>query len=433
MINLQKTCIQFIVCAVFMIIPMLLLHAQESQVLSVTPPLFQLSVLPGDVWQSSVKVVNGNAYPMNVYAEVVNFQATGERGQGKFIPILDSGEDKATLAEWIEIPAGPHIIQPEQTKDIPFFVDVPKDASPGGHYAAILITTQPPAQGEEKIAVKTSQAVTSLFFVRIEGDVHEDGTIREFRTKRNFLEEPSAEFVLRFENKGNVHLQPRGDIVLTNMWGTVRGTVPINNQTHFGNVLPESIREFKFTWQSEFSLADIGRYKAVATLAYGEDGIKSTTATTYFWIIPLKGTAITLAILAVFITLIVWMVKAYVRRMLVLAGVDPDQDKDFSEIKNSTQLEKRDIKITYKKVTAPLKDGVLDLRTQLHAVEESIDVVKTITQFIIRYKTFFISMCVLILIFITTVLYISNATDENKNYQIKFDEAVVQPENIEAN
>lgn len=59
--------------------------------------------------------------------------------------------------------------------------------------------------------------------MRVEGDVQEDGGIREFRAIDSFLDTPDVTFSLRFENKGNVHLQPRGNIVITNMWGQREG------------------------------------------------------------------------------------------------------------------------------------------------------------------------------------------------------------------
>jgi uncharacterized membrane protein len=409
LLNFIKSSSYFIIIFSIYIFPV---YAEGSQSLSVTPPLFQLSVLPGDIWQSSVKIVNVNPYPLTVYAEVVNFAPTGEGGQGRFIPILEKSENKATIAEWIEMGSGPYTIAPEQTSDLSFFVEVPKDAAPGGHYAAILITTQPsaPTNGEV-LSVQTAQTVTSLFFVRIEGDVDENGLIREFRTTKSFLPRPEAEFSLRFENKGNVHLQPKGDIVITNMWGTERGIIPVNYQTHFGNVLPNSIRDFTFVWKSEFGIADVGRYKAIATLAYGENGVKSVTTTTYFWVIPIKATLITVVTLALFIALIVWMIKAYVRRMLTLAGVDVTASE---ELKGST--------LNYKKVSAPLRSGVLDLRQRLSDVEESIDMLSTIIQFVLQYKKFFISVVVLIGIFISAVLYISNATNKDKNYEFTISE-----------
>lgn len=395
-------------------------HAQQSQILSVTPPLFQISVVPGDVWQSSIKVVNGNAYPLTVYAEVVNFEAMGESGQGKFIPILSKGEDTITLAEWITIPEGPYEISPEATSEVSFFLDVPKDAPPGGHYAAILISTKPPASESNEPIVQTAQVVTSLFFVRIEGDVYEKGDIREFGVRDAFLPTPEAEFSLRFENKGNVHLQPKGDIVITNMWGTERGAIPVNYQTHFGNVLPNSIRDFNFSWKSEFKITDIGRYKAIATLAYGEDGVKSTTATTYFWVIPVKGTFITLMVLFIFIGFIVWMVKAYIRRVLLHAGVDVQKNNKQGIVRDMSVTEKRSQKtlLSYQKVSAPVRSGVLDLRQKLRAVDESVDVIKIMMQFVIVYKIFFISISLLIVIFVSMTLYIGKATQKNQEYEV---------------
>ncbi len=399
-------------------------YAQESQILSVTPPLFQLSVLPGDVWQSSVKVVNGNRYPMTVYAEVVNFQATGESGQGKFIPILEADPDRSTFASWIVIAPGPHVIDPEKSADISFFVDIPKDAAPGGHYAAILVTTQPSKDGNDALLMQTSQAVTTLFFLRVEGDVDENATIREFRTTKSLLQKPEAEFSLRFENKGNVHLQPKGDIVITNMWGAERGKIPVNYQTHFGNVLPRSIRDFKFTWSSDFKIADIGRYKAITTLAYGEQGIKSVTAVAYFWVIPIKATIITILVLISCIVCIAWMVRAYVRRMLILAGVDPDQKKSHTDVV-SAQLQIPS-KTQNKKiaVSAPLTKGVLDLRTRLHASHETLSVISTIVSFVVHYKKFFISVTILVCIFIGLVQYIGKATEDRDNFTVTVDSDV---------
>jgi hypothetical protein len=398
--------------------------AQDAQIMSVTPPLFQLSIVPGNLWQSSVKVVNGNPYPLTVYAEVVNFEASGEAGQGKFLPLLGEEKDASTLGAWINIAPGPHVIQGEQSKEIPIFVEAPADAAPGGHYAAVLITTQPPENSPDRLAVRTSQAVTSLFFARVEGEVNEQGSIREFTTTHSFAQKPEAEFSLRFENKGNVHLQPKGNIIITNMWGTERGMIPINSQSHFGNVLPQSIRNFKFTWSSDYKVTDIGRYKAIVTLAFGESGVKSASATTYFWVIPIKTTLITLLIIGLCIAGIVWMIRAYVRRMLALAGVDMQQQKK-SSIEARTETPSSALstkKVSYRKVSAPIRDGVLDLRRRLDTAHESYDVLKTMGSFIVQYKIFFLSVGALIVMFIGLVIYIDRATIEDVDYTVIINE-----------
>ena len=395
------------------------IHAQERQVLSVTPPLFQISAMPGDLWQSSVKVVNGNPYPLTIYTEVVNFEPVGENGQGNFIPLQKDADTKATLADWIEINRGPIVIAPEQTTDITFFAQVPKDAAPGGHYSAIMISTEEP-KSSEGYSVLASQAVTSLLFLRVEGDVVEEGGVRELSMLDSFLDTPDARFLLRFENKGNVHLQPRGNIVISNMWGTERGTIPINYQTQYGNVLPKSIRSYSLAWKSDFRVTDIGRYRAEVILAYGQNGSKTTSAVTHFWVIPVKWTLITIATCAFFIWLIVLMVRAYVRRMLELAGVPIEPKVKRGEVETVSHQEESalDLSKVRPAVSAPIRDGVLDLRTRLKNTEETESALTTTTRFIRNYRIFFGSLIVLIGIFITVSLYIGKAVEEGKDYEV---------------
>jgi hypothetical protein len=360
-------------------------------------------------------VINSNEYPLTVYAKVVNFVPEGEEGRGRFMPVLNSDEDKATIAEWIEIAEGPYTIPPEQTQEVSFFVEIPKNAAPGGHFAAVLIGTEAPKDQNDTLAVVTSQSVASLFFVRIEGDVIENATIREFSILDRSIEYPAAEFSLRFENKGNVHLQPRGNIIITNMWGKQRGVIPINQETHYGNVLPSSIRDFHFSWSGERSLADIGLYKAIVTLGYGEDGIKSADATAYFWVLPIKGALITLVILILFITAITWMIRRYVRNMLILAGVDPDE-KVVSPSKHDVKMR------SYRTVAAPIQKGALDLRSSLTETKEFIGILHTVASFIWQYKIFFASLVFVICAFVITVRYVSEVNEANRTYEVTIDE-----------
>ncbi len=386
----------------------------QSQSLSVTPPLFQLSVSPGDAWQSSIKIVNPNPYPLTISAEVTNFAATGESGYGRFIPIDSDPNDKNTLAEWIDIVKTPQTIPAEQSQDISFLIHVPENAPPGGHYAAILISTQPenPSGGQ---IVQTVQSVTSLFFLRVEGDVQEVGTIRELRALDSFVSVPDVTLSLRFENKGNVHLQPKGDIIITNMWGTERGRIPVNYKSNFGNVLPQSIRDFTFLWKSNFKITDVGRYKVAATLAYGENGIQSTSAVAYFWVIPVKWTIITLAVLALFITLITFMVRAYIRRVLMLSGVGFDRGARENQ---TMAVKEQPIHRTYK-AAAPIAEGVLDLRNRLADREVQASRMTVYVDFILQYRLFFLSILALLVIIGSVTWYLNRATEQNQEYQVE--------------
>jgi LytR cell envelope-related transcriptional attenuator len=294
--------------------------AQGTQSLSVSPALFEVSVAPMQQWQSSLRIVNGNPYDLTVYVEPVNFAPKGEGGDGTLLPVDSGFESGATVAEWLVVSRDPVVIPAEQSVDIPYTLSVPADASPGGHFAAFTVSTRPPDSAAATV-LRTAQVVTSLFFVRVAGEVTERGDIREFRAADWLLGAPEATFILRFQNDGTVHLRPQGDITITNMWGQERGVVPINRQSHFGNVLPSSTRQFTFSWRGDWSLSDIGRYEAVVTLAYGTDARQFVSRKTYFWVIPTTPLLLVLGGFVLFLGLTTWLVRLYVRRLLSGAGV----------------------------------------------------------------------------------------------------------------
>lgn len=405
----------FLLCVLFFLYPQATSAQSNGLSLSVTPTLFQMSVVPGQSWQSGVKVINSNPFPLTVYAQAVNFAPQGESGEGKFIPVFTRATEGTTLAEWINL-SGEHVtIDPEQTATVPFSVSVPENAAPGGHFAAILIGTKPP-ESEEKIRVSTSQVVTSLFFVRIAGDVQEQGQIREFTTTQHFVQSPHADFEVRFENKGNVHLQPQGQIVITNMWGKERGSIPINTQTHFGNVLPQSIRKFEFSWSGEPSFSDIGRYKAVITLGFGSDEKQFETRTTYFYVVPIKATALFFGSLISLVLLVRWSITAYVRRMLLLSGIDPELT---SASAGNRFMREGDVRVVKKnQVQAPLKAGILDFKTRLQSARAYTEKFHAFLQFLYSYRVFFSAILGIALCATLVFYFVFTAQTDVRDYEI---------------
>lgn len=396
-------------------------EAEDGLTLSVTPTLFEMSASPTQTWNSSIKVINNNRQPLTVYAHVVNFAPQGETGEGKFLPVFEGSNDGSTLAEWINITGDPIDIEPEQSMAVPFTVQVPQDATPGGHFAAILIGTRPP-ETDEKIQVITSQIVTSLFFVRIAGDVVEEGNIRAFRTTESFVDVPRANFEVRFENKGNVHLQPQGEIVITNMWGKERGVIPINRQTHFGNVLPNSIRKFEFSWNGEPSFSDIGRYKAALTLSYGDEGKKFVSGELYFYVIPLKTLAIVLGSLFAFIVFVTWAIKAYIRKMLLLAGVEPELSYQSQQRRGFVR--EGDVRIVKRaSIKAPVQSGVHDLQTRLASASALIDRIRALVGFVSAYRIFFGSVVVVIIALTAAFIFLKDVTTEQRDYEVVIDKS----------
>ena len=395
-----------------------LAHAQESLTLSISPSLFDMSVNPGQEWRSNLRVINVNDFDLTVYVDVVNFSPQGESGEGRFMPIAPGEGEGVTLAEWFTIEREAIVVPREQSLEIPFAVRVPFDASPGGHFAAILVGTKPPTPEVGQAKVQTSQMVTSLFFARVAGEIIEQGTIREFTTTDRFLGSPEVTFDLRFENKGNVHLQPQGEIKITNMWGEERGLIPINQASQFGNVLPESIRKFTFSWKGEWSIADIGRYTAVATLGYGSESRQFASMQTEFWVIPFKLLFGILLGLVLFGALISWFVRLYVRHMLVMAGINVEEYQAAK--KNGLVVEKfRSQKEV--KIHTPVARGYVDLKTHLAAAKDALGFLKQFLVFIKKYQLFFIGILVIGVFIFIVVWYIKGATTDQRGYEVVYE------------
>jgi LytR cell envelope-related transcriptional attenuator len=390
--------------------------AQESVTLSISPTLYDMSAEPGQTWQSNLRIVNVNPFDLTVYVDVVNFAPKGEGGDGRFVPVLETESSGATLAEWITISREAITVPQEQTKEIPFVVQIPKDASPGGHFAAILVGTKPVQSEAGQARLQTAQTVTSLFFARVAGDVIESGSIREFTTERSYLNAPEATFALRFENKGNVHLQPQGEIKIFNMWGEERGIIPINQYSNFGNVLPTSIRKFTFTWKGEWSISDIGRYTAIATLGYGVDEKKFASSKTVFWVIPFKLLSGIIFTLLFFFVTLTYLVRLYVRHMLTMAGINIADQKNFQQ-KQSTESDVQALTMSLK---APVHAGIHDLTKRLTAATNIFARIKTLSNFVIQYRLFFIGLG-LVAIFVGIVAwYITNANTKHRAYEVLY-------------
>lgn len=397
--------------------------AQESLTLSVSPTLFDMSAEKGQSWQSSIKVINVNDYELTVYASVVDFIPRGESGEVSFISVNKEDELNNTLAEWISVTSDPIVVPSEQTVEIPFSIKVPADASPGGHYSAILIGTKPIQDSKKETKVQTSQMVTSLIFTRIAGDINESASIREFRTTKTFLARPEATFELRFENKGNVYLQPQGEIKITNMWGEERGIIPINQNSHYGKVPQKTIgsdgiRKFTFDWKGEWSVADIGRYKAVATLAYGGENRQFVNAETTFWVVPFKLLFGILISLIIFVFLVSWLIKLYVRRMLKLAGVDVENY--LSEQRQTSNLNLKQNRVRGVRIHTPVKVGILDLKRELNTSNGLSDSIKTLWHFGVKNRFFFLGVLLIVFVVGVVVWYVGNANTSHRAFEVTY-------------
>jgi len=314
--------------------------AQQVLALTISPPRMELSADPGQKIGEAIKLINETDQEITVYTSTANFTAKeGEEGVPQF---LFPEEKEGDLADWIEIEKGPITLSPSEQKVIPFTINIPSPADPGGHFAGIFFGTQPPQpKAEDETAIGVSGKVGSLILLRVSGDVREEGELIEFSLKdgKKCYTHLPVDFVIGFENSGNVHLKPKGEVEIVNIFGRTSGIVEVNKGRMLGgkNVLPETVRHFEISWikqeiekppqgfleklKAEKDNFAFGRYRANLVLDYGTKGQKAQ-ATIVFWLFPWHLILVSTLATALLVFLIVlgiwkynlWIVKRAMKR-----------------------------------------------------------------------------------------------------------------------
>jgi hypothetical protein len=287
----------------------------QSVGIRISPTKTEETVNPGDVLNRFIKVKNESDAPKTLYAYLRDFKAEGENGSAKLIS--PGAEPGPYLSSWLDITSEGIEFNAGEEKTINFNINVPVSAGPGGYYGAVVFGTRPPKlQGgnEEKgAAMSIAQQTASLILIQVRGDVDESADIREFSTKKQFYSLPfNVEFLTRIEATGNVHIKPRGEIKITNMFGKDVASIVFNDKG--SNILPKSIRRFEDAWSGK---RGFGKYKASVILSFGtsaEDGGQGKQTLyqeIYFWILPWKIIIPVLLSLIFLIILISLLLKFY--------------------------------------------------------------------------------------------------------------------------
>jgi hypothetical protein len=205
----------------------------------------------------------------------------------------------------VNVPAGAEV-------PFTFTVAVPPDAPPCNHFAGVFVTMEPPELSENGASI--GYEVANIVSLRVSGECLESAKIRQFSTDNYIYGSPNVTFNLRIENDGNTLVRPMGPVEITNMFGQqVDGGLIFNESA--AAVFPTDTREFTFDWSGEGY--GFGRYEAVVSPIYGEEGAKQTMSSTVtFWVLPVKIVLPALGILATLLLVVYVGVRIYVRRKL---------------------------------------------------------------------------------------------------------------------
>lgn len=293
-------------------------QAGTGQALEIAPPVINLKADPGQTITTNISLRGVSGETLLVSGEVTDFTAAGEDGTPKLLLEEENAEPSPySIKSWIS-PLPSLKLEQRQVKTMPVTIRVPANAAPGGYYGVIRFTGRPPELKDTGVSLSAS--LGSLIFIRVSGQAQEGLKAEEFYVANGgkagtLFESAPLQFVERLKNTGNTHLQPAGQVTITDMFGQKVATLNVNLPPK--NVLPQSIRKFEQPLDSSVigNKVLFGKYTADLKLTYGDSRQELTTSTT-FWVIPYRliGLGVVGIIGAFF--LLRFLIKRYNRRII---------------------------------------------------------------------------------------------------------------------
>lgn len=219
----------------------LLSFPSHSSALTISPPRLEVRGDKGQILKENITLTNDKNVSQEFYLSLANFEAQGETGNPSFV------NPKDDLGTWISAPENV-IFLPGESKVVPIIITIPKDAEPGGHFAAVFWGTTPNnATGSSQVSLGAK--VGTLVLLSVNGEVKEDAGLLSFNTENNkfWYKTLPVSFEFRFKNDGGDRVKPTGPITLRDTIFLKVDSIPANVSE--GNVLPGSTRKFTSTWQ----------------------------------------------------------------------------------------------------------------------------------------------------------------------------------------
>ena len=261
--------------------------------ITVSPAYQDVTLSPNQVSASQeFFITNNEALPLTFDLTTVDMGALNDSGGVVFTGLTADYESKYGLAKWINLKQATVTIAARSTQKIDF--------GPGGHYGAIVakpVFDISPSQNQ----IQLSPRIASLLLVRKVGGEVLDLTATNPTIKSRYWKLPDV-IKLSFHNKGNVHLVPRGLVIISDSAGHEVGRGVINPESSY--TLPEISRNYSVKINYSKSLLWPGKYLLKTAYRFdGSDQLKVQISNITLLNLPLIASIIILPILLLIIIL----------------------------------------------------------------------------------------------------------------------------------
>ncbi|MDO8335473.1 MAG: hypothetical protein Q7T74_01670 [Candidatus Saccharibacteria bacterium] len=295
---LAKSAIIYTAVSAGLILSAKVLFAQEARSITIVPPGAEFRVDPGGKTEGILKVVNSSNTPLTFKAQIKDFIVDDTVGTPHILPD-NTLSKKYSASAWIAVSPDTFTIEPGKTQQVNYYLQVPSDARPGGHYAAVVY------QPQEVIGVRGTGAgvethLGTLFYVRVNGDIVENATVTKFSPENAFSEYGPVKINTQIANYSDSHIRPIGIVVVKNLLGQTIFSGALDEH----NIFPEASRDFTTEVGDKLMF---GPYTAELRANYGTNNNLTLFASTTFFVLPWKIAGIALLGIIAIVLLIIFL------------------------------------------------------------------------------------------------------------------------------
>jgi P pilus assembly chaperone PapD len=228
----KKPLVLLFVILCSLLVPVSLVFAELS--ISISPARMEHRVNRGDQLTDIIQVTNDGGVPTRLKISLADWSISRD-GNPAFFKAAGMAY---SCAGWFRINPVDFRIDPGQTRDIRYTIDVPPGSADGGYRTAIIFETVPEVTpGQKAKQVQVRGQIAAVFYETV-GEPVIAGSISGFRGE---WKNNKSSFVLTMSNTGKVHFRSKGTIVIKDEKGNPLLSVAVPDEP----VLPESERDIR--------------------------------------------------------------------------------------------------------------------------------------------------------------------------------------------
>ena len=158
-------------------------------------------------------------------------------------PVFTKGSKQSDAYQWVRLPQTKFHAKAGETVKVPYTIDVPVTAAPGGHYGVVFAETQPLNSGQQSNSVERKKRVGMIIYASVNGQTINKG--EPLGNHAQFWQtQPPMHATATTRNDGNVDFVDKVTFVVKDMFGNPKY---IANKEY--PVLPQTTRVIGLEWK----------------------------------------------------------------------------------------------------------------------------------------------------------------------------------------